>query len=356
MPGGSRPGGMRRCDARGTRPKDALSWFVIEVVTSAASRMRVSCNKHLYPRQQTCLVLQCTIGRSTTSRVLAFSGRKDAERAHAFFGGAMQLAEAVLPDEEPIDWTNAFVNQTITTPSTLQGSQRNRTLIKGCRFHDISGNGLTLRDVDTVRVENCVFENISGTGIHMSITGGGTKNVTLIGNRIQNCGKNGITGGQRYKEGVDQKNYRVLNNRIETVGLEPDARPGLLHGIYVQSQDFLIEGNTVLNARDGNGISVRSSGVVRGNTCDGAAKSGISYYADHLRGPSDLLLIEQNLIRNVGRDSGRCGIDLLKIPNGKLVVHTFIIRQNQIEPGPASDCEITVHPDYERAGITVVIE
>ena len=46
MPGGSRPGGMRRCDARGTRPKDALSWFVIEVVTSAASRMRVSCNKH----------------------------------------------------------------------------------------------------------------------------------------------------------------------------------------------------------------------------------------------------------------------------------------------------------------------
>jgi hypothetical protein len=277
-------------------------------------------------------------------------------RSGRFFGGTMQLAQAVLPDEQPIDWISTFVNQTLNTPSTLQGSRRNKTLIKNCRFRDISGNGLTLRDVDTVRVENCVFENISGNGIHMSITGSGTKNVTLIGNTIQNCGKNGITGGQRYKEGVDQKNYRVVNNRIENVGLEPEARPGLLHGIYIQAQDFLIEGNTVLNSRDGNGISVRSSGVVRGNTCDGAAKSGISYLADHLRGPSDLLLIEQNVIRNVGRDSGRCGIDLLKIPDGKLVVHTFIIRQNQIEPGPTSDCVITVHPDYERAGITVVIE
>lgn len=267
----------------------------------------------------------------------------------------MQPAQAT-PDLSEDDWRNVLVNQTVTTPVILDGREWNRTLIKNCTVRNVTGHGLTLRNVDTVTVENCVFENISGNGIHMSITGEGTKNVTLIGNTIVNCGKNGITGGQRHEEGLDQKNYRVLGNRIENVGLEPEAQPGLLHGIYVQAQDFLIEGNTVLNSTDGNGISVRSSGVVRGNTCDGTAKSGISYYGDHMRGPSDVLLIEQNVVRNVGRDSGRCGIDLLNIPNRKLVVHTFTIRANQIDPGPDSTCAIEVHRDYDAPGITVVIE
>jgi len=262
----------------------------------------------------------------------------------------------ILSDAEPIVWTNSYVNQTISTPSVLKGSAWNNTLIKNCRFRGISGNALTLRSVEGVRVENCVFEDISENAIHMSVTGSGTKDVTLIGNTIQNCGRNGITGGQRYEEGLDQTNYRVLSNRIENVGLEPGLKSGLLHGIYVQAQDFLIEANTVLNAADGNGISVRSSGVVRGNTCDGAAKSGIAYYADHMRGPSDMLLIEGNVIRNVGRDSGRCGIDLLKIPESKLVVHRIVVRQNQIEPGPGSDCEINVHRDYGGGDVTVVIE
>lgn len=262
----------------------------------------------------------------------------------------------ILPDEEPIIWVNSYVNQTISAPAILQGRAWNNTLIKNCRFRGIADNALTLRSVEGVRVENCVFEDIGGNAIHMSITGSGTKDVTLIGNTIQNCGRNGITGGQRYEEGLDQRNYRVLNNRIENVGLEPGLKSGLLHGIYVQAQDFLIEGNAVLNAADGNGISVRSSGVVRGNTCEGVAKSGISYYADHMRGPSDLLLIEGNVIRDVGRDGGRCGIDLLKIPSRKLAVHRIVIRQNQIEPEPGSDCEITVHRDYEGGDVTVVIE
>lgn len=260
------------------------------------------------------------------------------------------------PDEEAIVWVNSYVNQTISAPVTLAGSAWNSTLIRNCSFRGIAGSALTLRSVEGVRVENCVFEDIGENAIHMSVTGSGTKDVTLIGNTIQNCGRNGITGGQRYKEGIDQKNYRVLDNRIENVGLDPGLKSGLLHGIYVQAQDFLIEGNTVLNAADGNGISVRSSGVVRGNTCDGAAKSGIAYYADHMHGPSDLLLIEGNVIRNVGHDGGRCGIDLLKIPSRKLVVDRIVVRQNQIEPGPGSDCDIIVHPDYRGGGVTVVIE
>lgn len=251
-------------------------------------------------------------------------------------------------------WSNVFENLDVTSAAVLDGSKWNNTLIRNCRIHDIPGDGLTLRSVNTVRVENCVFENIQGNAIHMSITGSGTRNVTLIGNRIQNCDKNGITGGQRYKQKLDQKNYRVLDNRIENVGLVPESEPGLLHGIYVQAQDFLIEGNTVLNAADGNGISVRSSGVVRGNTVDGTAKSGIAYYADHMHGPSNTLIIEQNTLRNVGRDSGRCAIDLLSIPDRRLAVRKFVIRDNDIAPD--AKCDIEVHADYASRRYTVVIE
>jgi hypothetical protein len=266
------------------------------------------------------------------------------------------MKQAQVATQEPaIEWANVFVNQTVSAAAILDGSSWNKTLIKDCRIHDIAGNGLTLRSVDTVRVENCVFEDIGENGIHLSVTGSGTKNVTLIGNTIRNCGKNGISAGQRYKERLDQENLRIIDNRIENTGLVPEYEPGLLHGIYAQCQEFLIEANTVLNAIDGNGISVRSSGIVRGNTIDGTAKSGISYYADHLRGPSDHLLIEQNVIRNVGRNSTRCGIDLLNIPNRRLTVHAFTIRQNQIDPGPDSDRQINVDGDYERRGFTVLI-
>ncbi len=113
---------------------------------------------------------------------------------------------------------------------------------------------------------------------------------------------------------------RTLAFRLDT--------SGKLHGIYVQAQDFLIEDNTVINATDGNGISVRSSGVVRNNTVNGTAKSGISYYADHMRGPSNQLLIEDNMISNVGQKSSRTGIDLLEIPNRRYAVRNYIIRDN----------------------------
>lgn len=110
----------------------------------------------------------------------------------------------------------------------------------------------------------------------------------------------------------------------------------------------------MLNAADGNGISVRSSGVVRGNTVDGTAKSGIAYYADHMHGPSNTLIIEQNTLRNVGRDSGRCAIDLLSIPDRRLAVRKFVIRDNDIAPD--AKCDIEVHADYASRRYTVVIE
>jgi hypothetical protein len=248
-----------------------------------------------------------------------------------------------------------FENLDIEDPATLDGSKWNNTLIRNCTFHDISSNALTFRSCKNCRVENCRFENIGENAIHLSVTGTGSEDITLYNNTIINCGGNGITGGQRYSKRLDQKNYQVIGNHVENTGLSAGTS-GKLHGIYVQAQDPLIEDNTVINATDGNGISVRSSGVVRNNTVNGTAKSGIAYYADHMRGPSNQLLIEANMISNVGQKSSRTGIDLLEIPNRRYAVRNYIIRDNQFGAGVNCQQPVKANSDYNSRRYTVVIQ
>jgi len=269
--------------------------------------------------------------------------------------GAVGAVTLYAPALIGASWDNVFENLDIDIPGTLDGSKWNNTLVRNCTFHNISSNALTIRSVQNVRVENCRFENIGENAIHLSITGSGSKDVTLYRNTIINCGGNGITGGQRYSKRLDQKNYQVIGNHVENTGLSAGSS-GKLHGIYVQAQDFLIRDNTVINATDGNGISVRSSGVVRNNTVKGTAKSGIAYYADHMRGPSNQLLIEDNTISNVVRKASGTGINLLEIANRRYAVRTYIIRDNSFGSGVNCQQPVKVNSDYNSWRYNVVTQ
>ena len=167
--------------------------------------------------------------------------------------------------------------------------------------------------------------------------GGGTENITIDGNDVHDTGWDGIWSGGDVTAGVDHKNLKVLNNTIENTGIG-DVTQGR-HPIYLQSQDPFIEGNTITGPRDGNSISIRSSGIVRCNNVSGTSRTSrpaIRYYSNHEVGSTNLLVIEFNTVV-----SDTIGIDLYppadradgqSPPNH--VVKNFIIRYNTVEGNP----------------------
>ena len=244
-------------------------------------------------------------------------------------------------------YTRVIENLVLTDTLRLEGSEWDNTLIRNVTIKGVSGDGIFLKNVSNVRIENCTIENVSGDGIKLS-SAGSTSDVIIADNTIRNIGRNGLSAAQREDKGIDHPGLQILNNTFDTCGTSGTS--GLLHGIYVQSTDFVIRGNQVTNTVDGNGISVRSSGVVANNVVDGAGKSGIGYYSDHKRGPSDLLIIENNLVMNAGEEnSNRNEIDLLNVKNSSYVVHNFIIRDNNMTTSDGTALE--VHSDYKSLGI-----
>jgi parallel beta-helix repeat protein len=244
-------------------------------------------------------------------------------------------------------YTRVVENLVLSDTLRIEGAEWNNTLIRNVTIKGASGDGIFLRDVSNVRIENSTIENVGGSGIRLS-SSGSTSDVTIANNTIKNVTANGISAAQRFEDGVDHLGLKVLNNRIDTTGLSKAG--GYDHGIYVQTSDFLIEGNTVLNSVDGNGISVRSSGIVRSNVVDGAGKSGIAYYSDHMRGPSDKLVIDNNYVRDWGQNKDLSGIDL-KSSDTSQAVHNFILSNNHFY-GNSSDW-VGVADDYNSSSFSI---
>lgn len=180
----------------------------------------------------------------------------------------------------------------------IEGSKWNNTLVEGCRISDVDGDGIRIRNVRNIAIFGCQIQAVQGTGIRLR-SSGGTENVWIIENTIENTGKNGISVAKRFAAGVDHKNLIIIDNDVSDTGNL--GKEGLAHGIYAQSSEVTIFGNSVEGERDGNGISIRSSGLVACNNISGLSrdgKPGIRYFADHVSGPSRSLVIRDNLIRD----------------------------------------------------------
>ncbi len=232
----------------------------------------------------------------------------------------------------PEDFDNVIEDFEQTTTLRLDGPEWNNTLVRNCNIHSVDGPGIFIRNVTNVVVANCQISNVTGAGIKLSSTGS-TQDVVLDGNVIQDVGGNGISSAQRSADGVDHRGTEILNNTVHNTGSKGSS--GKYHGIYVQGQDTTLIKNTVSGQRDGNGISIRSSGVVRCNTVEGVStvsKPAIRYFSDHQKGPSDQLLIEHNDLTNdsigihlhnpVDRYDGQ--------PPRAHVVKNFVIQYNTI--------------------------
>lgn len=246
-------------------------------------------------------------------------------------------------------YTRVIENVVLTDTLKLNGPEWNNTLVRNVTILNTGGDGIFLQNVKNVRIENSTIHDVSGSGIRLSMSGS-TSDVQIADNNIYNIGRNGINAGQRIENGVDHLGLEITGNTVHNTGTSGTG--GLLHGMYIQGSDFLIEGNHITGSTDGNAISVRTSGIIRDNVIEGTGKSGISYYADHMTGKSDTLVIEGNIVMDTGNRQSRTDIDLLPVPDADNVVHNFIIRNNTLTN---TKNPIGVNGDYSSLGIKPTI-
>jgi len=246
----------------------------------------------------------------------------------------------------PGNWDLIIENQDIVDKTlVLEGSSGSNVLIINSRIYgtkpykDIATptyDGITLRNVNNVYIKDSAIYNIPGHGIVLRSTGS-TSNVTIDNNKIYNILDTGILPKAEISKGVVHSNLVIKNNEIYNVGGNDKD-----HGIYIYAGDALIQDNTIYNSA-GNGISIRSSGTIRGNKIWDTQKSCIRYFNDHESGPSKILTIENNICDTTfGPDYPL--ISLRYSPDGLMsyLVDDYIIRFNTLVSTSASNPGIMV--------------
>lgn len=263
-------------------------------------------------------------------------------------------------------WNNVIQNIDTTGTINLTDSSWNNTLIKNCTIHNTgAGNdGIFLRDVTNVRIENCVIYDIDGQGgIRFSISGKGADNVQIINNTLYNLQGNGINAPQRSQNSIplNQDNLEISGNTIYNSGL--GSSNGLHHAIYCQAGDFKIMDNIIFGIRDGNGISVRSSGIISGNIVSGESKSNkpaVRYYSDHFTGNSDTLLIENNILYNDRSSANTLEVfDFAELyqnsSGGNHIVKNFNIRFNTIISLQSKKYALRISNDFKQNQYSIIV-
>jgi parallel beta-helix repeat protein len=165
---------------------------------------------------------------------------------------------------------------------------------KNCFFTNCKESGIMLKNTSGIKIDRCTFAYTGKRGVQLSSTGGNQN--TLIQNcEIYGATWDGIYSGDIKGSEIQQPGLVIKNNWIHHVSSSTDWA-GHYHGMYLQAPDAVVEGNLVTDVYDGNGISMRSSGIVRGNRILRVGKAGIAYFNDHPSGRSLELVIENNLV------------------------------------------------------------
>jgi uncharacterized protein YjdB len=247
----------------------------------------------------------------------------------------------------------------IIAPTALGLDNCTNVIIRNCIVDNITspsggGHAVRINNFSDVLVDNLTIKNhhsSSGHPIALSIEGVSSKNIIVQNCKIFNVDGNGIsTGGTSIVDVEPGKSthdmpipgVKIINNLIYNTGLSPDDTPiqnSPKHGMYIKAWDALVEGNTVYNCYDGQCISIRSTGIVRGNTCFNARTGPFSYWAQKPAGPSGKLIVENNVFyqtKNIksSKDTRPLSTDIRILginsfdPSSGLKFDNFIVRFN----------------------------
>lgn len=275
--------------------------------------------------------------------------------------------EPELPDYIVLpDGSKLIENQVFNRQVNLVGEEYSNLTIRNCVIEDLPKNhsGLYLRGVHDVLIENCTIRNLrgirggNGRGIRLSALEENT-NITIRGCTIETVESDGISIPQRSggDSPVKNRGVRIINNTIRQVASgQRLLKRGLLHGIYCQGEDYVIEGNTIHTVGDGNGISVRTSGVIRGNTVyNVGAGDPIRYFNDHPWESSRPLLIENNICYDESYEQGQRGMVRLSYDplHPSYRGNKFIIRFNTLVSLHDQAYAISVDEAYTDAEVLI---
>lgn len=183
-------------------------------------------------------------------------------------------------------------NMTFNSTVLIEGEDYNNSIIRNCIFEDIDGDGLQIKDVIGLRIENCTFRRISENAIRFRVSGS-SEGVVIIDNEIYDIEKNGILAPTEHTNTVIKGNtiYNVATEKAGSIAGAPH------HGIYFQGANVVVTENRIYNVENagGNGVSIRTYGTISRNIIYNATDHGISYFSDH-PGFGNVLLIENNMI------------------------------------------------------------
>ena len=174
-----------------------------------------------------------------------------------------------------------------------------------------------IKDVHNLTIENNEFYGQLNNAIKLAhYQTRGTDNVIIQNNYFHDTQYTAVFVRE------PNTNTKVLNNvfeRVTTVMYGPKQ-----HAIYIKGPGFLVEGNVIIDVPDGHGISVRTSGIVRGNFVKNALENGINYYSDSPEMGNGELIIENNVV--IGNNDG--GIEFNGASTGGQVINRAIVRFN----------------------------
>ncbi len=242
--------------------------------------------------------------------------------------------EAVAASPNPPgSWDIIISGQNFIGRSYTVSGKKN-VLIKDSTFKDMANvyQALKIENSDNVYILNSRFEQIHGSSGHVSalrienstnvvvdgititeqrapdqhshgifINGSASSNIIIKNSHIYNTDGNGISTGGTSDESLTIHdmpipNVKVQNNLIHDVAQSKDmAGNSPKHGMYVKAVDALIENNTVYNVADGSCLSVRSTAIVRGNKAYNCRGGVFHYWPQKPAGPTQKLIIENNL-------------------------------------------------------------
>lgn len=191
--------------------------------------------------------------------------------------------------QEPVLETVAdLTGQAFPYGLKIDGHEFDSLTIENCQF---TKRGLRIGNVDHLLIKNCTFKDIDYNGIAVGFIGP-SEHIRIEDCSFENIGFNAIDSHEDAPR-CEIRNCTFFNSAQSQTGAAM-AQPH--HAIYWKGKEVLIEDNlfTGGDQKFGNGISVRSSGIVRRNTILGFPKNAIMYYANHPGG--DSLLIENNFL------------------------------------------------------------
>lgn len=216
-----------------------------------------------------------------------------------------------------------YLNKTFTTTVFAKTGD----VFSGCTF--TGGNTtdeaiLMIGSANNVTVTGCTFKNLLGSGIAVRSSGSGCDNIQIINNRFENVVSQGVIAKNNLGT---RNNTRVVISGNTFINCGQNTN-GKTHAIYAFAPDIQVISNFI-DTTQGNGISIRTSGVVRYNTVRNALKSAIRYFSDQPTGASKNLYIEGNVLTGSG-----VGYPVVSLLDGGVtssqMVTNYYIRNNTI--------------------------